>query len=395
MAVIKLNQMGGIHPSVLPRNLPPDGAQIAQNLNPGTSEFRPLKQDTQVSTTLNTSNPQTLYRFDRNTDGTLNTSEATGWIGSGQQVSLVRQQLNDDTTGRIYYTNDTGTTDLGLRWIDPTGADRAAKIPPPSTAPTITSVNQGYVFTEEVRQQEVESVLQQAIEMVLASASPIWVGADTLPAGWVRRSDFSDPGDPGHYGAQRDAVRVFALNPATDQIISTYSSMPVAEASWVFDPLLEGFTADLPALDPRIPAWASGHTKWWCINMRHYAEAFDINEVSLKAALLTLKMPGTQGAQALLDGPQADALVAALVNFGDKDGVRVRANIDALVNKITDARLLFDNGGKVFLKTLVVAFRQQSRVANRVASAKSDFAKAMWEYIRIIGSATAQPWYND
>jgi hypothetical protein len=398
MAVIKLNQMGGIHPSVLPRNLPPEGAQIARNLNPATDEFRPLKQDTLVSTTLNTSNPKTMYRFDRNADGTLNTSEATGWVGSDQVVSLVRQQLNDDTTGRIYYTNDTGTTDLGLRWIDALGTHRQALVPPPSAAPTIVSVNRGYIFTQEVKQAEVEAILQDAVRMVGESLTASWAGPATLPAGWVRRSTFVDPSDEGYFGAQRDAIRVFALNPTTNAIVDTYSSMAAQEASWIFDPALEGVVAEIPVgepVPPSIPAWAAGHTKWWCITMRQYAEVFDINEVSLKAALLTLKMPGTQGATPLLTDAQAQILVDAIVAHGDKDGPRVRGNIDALINKVEDVRLIFDSGGREFLRQMVAAFRQQTRVSSRLTQAKAEYAEAIWNHLRTIALATATPYYFD
>lgn len=50
MPVIKFTALGGLEPSVPPRALPDNGAQVANNLNPGTVEFRPLLNDAEVAT---------------------------------------------------------------------------------------------------------------------------------------------------------------------------------------------------------------------------------------------------------------------------------------------------------------------------------------------------------
>jgi hypothetical protein len=386
MAVIKLNQMGGIHPSVLPRNLPPDGAQIAQNLNPGTNEFRPLKQDTLVSTVLNTSNPQTLYRFDRNADGTLNTSESTGWIGSGQQVSLVRQQLNDDTTGRIYYTNDTGSTDLGLRWIDPTGADRPASVPFPTTKLGV-ALNDGYVFTPELKAAELNSALQAAVSAANDALTPTLVGLGNTvgetSGGWIRASDIGGP--------QLEVIRVFAVNPSTNAIIATYSSMPVSEASWVLDPSLGGFYSEAP-VGYTPPTWATGHTKWWCLPMRGFARAFGVNQSTLTAALAALDMPGTQGAEKLLTGPEVAAIVARFVDLADPAGTVVSDLVKKLERQQAIVADYANRGGAATLEQAIAAYFASTPVTDELASAKDVFAEKIWSYVERI--ATAQDLFD-
>lgn len=393
MPVIKLNQMGGIYPSTLPRALPNEAAQIAENLNPGTNEFRPFKGDTVVQSGMPVNNPKALYRFDRNPDGTINTSENSGWISDSSRVSVVRQQLNDDTSGKIFYIIETEPNPSTLSCIDANLTSRLAYLPAPTVTPTL-SLTQGYLFTSEVKQRELASVNDQAVAMTLARVTPSWVGIENLSAGWVRRSDFVDPASEGYYASLRDVLRIFAVNPLTNELISTYSNMVIGESAWVFDPSLGGFFAELPP-GGTLPAWAIGHSKWWCINMRAYAEVYDLNEPGLLADFLTLKKPGTQGAENLLTPAQAQELVDALVAHGDKDGPRVRANIDYLKLKINTIRNIFENGGKASLALFVQNFMAQTRVSTRVAKAKDSFAESIWQRMEMIGLATTPPFYED
>lgn len=391
MSVISIQKFGGLEPSVLPRALPPESAQRCINMTPDTVDFRPMPSDVAVATQAVT-NPATLYRFDRKADGTFNSDETVGWIGAAALLNLARQQLNDDTTGKIYYTHADGSQPM--RWHNVAGMNRQVGVPAPTTAPTITGINDSYVFTEDVKQRESQAVLEEAIRAVLGFVIPSWVGFGTLPTGWVRRSTFVSSSDPVYAAFQREAVRVFAVNPATNALISTYSDMPVNEASWVFNPALGGVYAELPTGSPLIPAWATGHTKWWCIPMRAYAQVFDINDVSLRTSLLALKMPGTQGVDPLLTPEQADTLIARLVEHGDKDGARVKAQTNSLLAKLADVEAKFTRGGAASLTTAVAAFYARSDVAAQIASAKRVYAEALWIEFEKLGKATATPWYN-
>lgn len=390
MPVIKFTALGGLEPSIEPRALPDNGAQVANNVNPGSPTFRPLPGDTGVAT-VGTANPLTLYRFDRNTDGSLNTNDTTGWVASATLLNLARTQIDDDTTGRIYYTPSDGATPM--YWHNAAGVDRQAGVPAPTAAPTIVSVNDGYVFTQDVRSAELAEVLDQAVQIVMANATSAWAGPDSpLPQGWVRTIDFVSPTDPGYEGVRREVIRVFAVNPTTGAVVNTFSDMPADESAWVFDQTLGGSYYTPSGVT--LPAWATGYSKFWIIGMQAFAEVYDINGPAIKAGLLALKMPGTQGATPLLTGAEADAIVARLVNHGDKDGLRVGAKIEALRAKIWDVAARFTTGGRVSLDAQTAAFYQRADVLATIASAKGDFAEAIWGYVRMIGSATATPFYE-
>lgn len=392
MPVLKFTALGGLEPSIEARALPDNGAQVANNLNPGSPTFRALLGDKPVSTVA-VSNPKTLYRFDRKADGSLNTDDTTGWLVNAQQLNLVRTQIDDDNTGKIYYTAADGSG--VMRWHNAAGQDRQVGVPAPTTAPTITSINDSYVFTPDVRTSELTSVLDQAVKLVQGLATPAWVGPDEyLPPGWVRRSDFVPPTDPLYAATQREVVRVFAVHPTTNAVLNTFTDMPVDESAWVFDQTLGGSYYTLPAgVTP--PAWATGYTKFWTIPMRAFAQAYDIPPVATKAALLTLKMPGTQGAQPLLTSTQADAIVTQISEHGDKDAWRVKSKIDALQAKVLDTAAIFTTGGRASLTKQTELFYQRADVQVTLTSAQNDFAEAIWGYVRMLGVATATPFYQD
>lgn len=393
MTVITISKFGGLEPSVLPRALPPEASQRCVNMTPDTFDFRPIPSDVAVATQLVT-NPATLYRFDRKADGSFNSDETTGWIGAAALLNLARQQLNDDTTGKIYYTHADGSQPM--RWHNVAGTNRQVGVPAPTTAPTITSVNDSYVFTDEVKFRESQAVLEEAIRAVLGFVIPSWVGFGTLPTGWVRRSTFVASSDPVFAAYEREAVRVFAVNPSTNALVSTYSDMPVSGAAWVFNPALGGVYAELASGSPLIPSWAAGHTKWWCIPMMAYAQVFDINDASLKPALMALKMPGTQGADPLLTNAQADLIIARLLEHADKDGDRVKAKTQSLLAKLEDVRAKFTSGAAGSLYAAVSGFYSRTALAAQIASAKRVYAEAMWLEVEKLGKATATPWYaND
>jgi len=395
VAVLKFTALGGIEPSVPARALADNGAQLARNINPGSPTFRPLLGDEVVATSEYAS-PQTLYRFDRNPDGTLNTNEAAGWKTNPGVLNLVHQQLNDDVTGKIYYTPADGSAPM--RWHNAAGTDRQVGVPAPTAAPTIDSINDSYVFTQDVRGAELRAVLAQAERIVLANCAPAWAGPDTpLPEGWVRSSDFVQPSDPRYAQAQREVLRVFALRggaTAGSAIANTFSAMPPAEAAWVLDPTLGGETITLNGTEP-VPAWAAGYTRFWCIPARAFAQVYDLDAASIRANLLLLKMPGTQGAQPLLSAAQADAIVLRLQEHGDKDGARVGPLIAALRAKIFNAAEIFTAGGKVNLADQTADFYRRLDVQASLQSAVEVFAEAIWGMVRSIGVATTKPYYND
>lgn len=394
MAVIKMTKMGGVYPSVLPRNLPEAGAQVAQDLDSTTMEFRPLGANTTVFTTLGTApltaaNPKTLYRFDRTSDGSINSDDTTGWLSSADFKNVVKTQLNNDSLGRIYYTSENGATPPAVISVD--GSSRQLGVPAPAVKPTVTR-NEVYTFTPERREIELAAARQQAVDAVrTVGVTRALVGlGNALPAvGWLPQSDFSTEAY-----AQKNIIRVFPLDPSTNALIGTYSDMSIAEAAWIFDPALNGYIGTAP-VGYTPPAWAAGHTKWWCITLRAFSEAFDINVSALTTALEAIDMPGTQGATKLLTNAEATTMATRLNDIVDKDEPAVKAFIDAMVEKQELVGNLFNRGGAALLSRAVTDFYASAPVSSSIDDYKDAYAAAIWRYVEMLGTATAAPFYQD
>lgn len=394
MAVIKLNKLGGLYPQLLARNLPEDGAQTSQNLLGSSFEFRPLGNDTEVFTTLGVApstaaNPKSLYRFDRVVGGALNSDDTTGWLSSADFKSVVKSQLNNDSLGLVYYSNEDGATPPRVIGVD--GSDRRLGVPAPTEKPTVT-VNNVYTFTPELKQIEIASAQQKAFDAIKAvGVTRTLVGLGNLlpTTGWLPQSDFS--AEPF---AEKNVIRVFPIDPTTNELLGTYSAMSIAEAAWIFDPALNGFEATAP-VGYTPPAWASGHTKWWCITLRAFSEAFDINLAALSTALQDIDMPGTQGATKLLTSSEADTVAARLSDIADKDEPAVKAYIDAMVEKQELVGNLFNRGGAALLSRAVTDFYASTPINSSIEAAKDAYATTIWRYFEMVGTATATPFYQD
>lgn len=386
MSMIKLTQLDGLYPSVLPRNLAPTAAQAAQNLLARTNEFRPLLTDTAVAT-VGTSNPKSLFRLARKADGTFNADMSTGWRVNASEVNYVKAQIDDSTTERTYYTFGDGSAPP--RALDATGVDRQMGVPAPTVKPAVTLVPK-YTFTQALKQTEQKQVLQEAIQMVLDASTPLLVGlADALPQeGWLPASDFSTEPD-----ADRKVLRVFALDPTSKAVVDTYSDMPITETAWIFNPALGGYYGTKP-VGYTLPAWATGHSLWWVVPMRGFARGYDINEVTLKAALQTLDLPGTEGAQKLMNLTEATQMATYISLLFDKDDPVVKSLIDAMRTKQTEVANAFNRAGVVALKQSVADFYLRPEIASSIANAKVTFAQAIWRYAEMIGTATAKPFYQ-
>ena len=142
MAVIKVTQFGGELPRVPARNLPPQAAQVNQNLLATASEFRPLEADSTLTATA-TSGAKSLYRLSRDNAGALRTSAEAGWLTDAVGKNYVKGQLNDDATERTYVSTFDGSAQL--RVINAQDADRQLGIPAPAK-PTVT-LNAATQFT--------------------------------------------------------------------------------------------------------------------------------------------------------------------------------------------------------------------------------------------------------
>lgn len=410
MSVVKITQIGSVRPSVHPRALANDDAQAVRNLLASTNEFRPLGADVQVATS-EYPNPQLIYRMPRKADGSLNSDMSQGWITRGHVINYARGQLDDNTTERTYYTRADGSEPP--RVLDATGQDRQLGVPA-MTTPPVAQVQTVYSFTEEQKRIENGQAQQLVVQMAEAHAQPALVGPtflastlwtsskilsldspiwslmrETLPPGWLLESSVN-PSDE----SRGILLRVFALDPSTKQIISTYSDMPTTEATWVLDPALGGYYADRPA-GVTLPSWADGHSAWWVIPLRAYARAYTLDAAGLTTALQTIDMPGTQGAAKYLSAAEATTLAERLDARFDATGPAFSGARDALLERLRQAGAMFNQGGATALKKATTDFYARADIAASIESAKTAFAETIWRYAEMIGSSTATPWYRE
>jgi hypothetical protein len=349
-------------------------------------------EDTTVFTTLGTApntaaNPKTLYRFDRTSAGAINTDDTTGWRSTSDFRNVVKSQLNNDTLGRVYASSENGDEPPAVLTV--TGTSRQLGVPAPTVKPAVT-LNEVYSFTPELRKIELTSARNQAIDAIhTVGATRALVGVDTLlpEVGWIQMSDFSS-----EEFAEKNVVRIFPLNPSTDALIGTYSEMTIAEAAWIFDPALKGFTSIAPpGYTP--PSWAAGHTKWWCISLRAFAEAFDINISALSTALQAIDMPGTQGATKLLTSEEATTMATRISDAADKDEPAVKALVDNMVEKLVFVDNALSRGGAAQLSRAVTNYYASTQIAASIDAQKDAYAAAIWRYVEMLGTATATPFY--
>lgn len=151
MAVIKIENFGGEMPSMSPRALPPNAAQVNSNLMLSASEFRPHPIAAAAATV--TSGAQTLYRFNDT------------WRTSTTLQSYVKGQINDEKTERTYFTEDNGSA--APRAIDNTGASRELGVYRP-VKPAVTAGVQ-----DEMTQTEANAYLYETgAEAIRAAMAP-------------------------------------------------------------------------------------------------------------------------------------------------------------------------------------------------------------------------------
>ena len=94
MAAIKIVQFSGLTPSVDPRNLPLDGAQVAENLDMRFGDFRPSK------------GPGTAVAVVAESSKSIFRTPSGVWLSSLADTDYVNGQINDAATERVYLTGN-------------------------------------------------------------------------------------------------------------------------------------------------------------------------------------------------------------------------------------------------------------------------------------------------
>jgi hypothetical protein len=374
MAVLKIQNFGGLKPRAAARALPADAAQTATNLQANTGEFRPLAQDTTVVAASGVNNPVFLFRFQRNADGTLNTnfSDAGRWVVSATDVSYAKYQVNDDTTDKHCYTFNDGSAAPRVR--DALGNDRQLGVPAPTTKPTV-SLNVVDEFTTADRAAELQAALQTAVDAVRVNATPSWVGCTRPGTG---TTGYGDQTAANGFGIPDEArmARVYRLTGSGGTISDDYTSLDASMFTWIFDPQLGGFQGQAIASSP---AWAGGTGTWhYCLTFLAYGRAYTLNTAAISTALTAIAMPGKTDGTKLLSAGQVSDIVADLSDLVDPAGTTLKPKIDSVKQAFEQLKALLDGGAQASLAAQTTAFYSKTDVANAITAAKANFAESVF-----------------
>lgn len=163
MASIKITQFGGIAPSVDPRNLPADGAQVAQNLDLRFGDFRPTKGMGSAVATV----PAGTRSIFRTPSGV--------WLSSPTPTHWVNGQVPDASSERVYLT---GRSSYPEAWQG--GTYRRLGVPAPSSKPAVEAVANDQ-FDETAASAAQAAAAKAVVDAILAADSQAYLGA-AVPA---------------------------------------------------------------------------------------------------------------------------------------------------------------------------------------------------------------------
>jgi hypothetical protein len=382
MAGVKIQDFGGMFPSVPARALNESASQTASDLMSDAKEFRPLGQDTTVVANSGVTNPLTIYRLARTAAGAFTTDMTTNWIVDSVVKNYVKGPVNDDATERTYYTYGDGS--LPPRVRDVNGVDRILGVPAPETPP-VTEVNEVDEFTTDDRAAGLEAARQTAIAAVRENVTAVWRGA---PSPGTGTTGYGDLTSTNGFGIPNPAmqVRVYRLTGAGGTISDSYTSLDDSYFTWIFDPQLQGFQG--PSIGTS-PAWAgSAGTYHYCIAYYAYGLTYDIDTSALQTALLAIDMPGKDDGTKLFTAGQVTEMINELVAFADYDGDIVGPMIDALEAKVVEVKALLDGGPRASLTAQTTAFYSKTDVAAAVTSAKQNFVNTVWNQAYLVARSS-------
>lgn len=284
MPTIKIADFGGLSPSSLPRALPENGAQAATNLFARTREFRPLANDTAV-TTVGVSNPATLYRYQ------------STWLASATHLSFARAQINGDTTERTYYTFNDGSAapraiNSSSTLTNLASAGRLLGVPAPTAKPAVV-----LQVTDELTTEELPGVDTEATTAIQAAINAAFVDSYQGNAIAPATPSVSQLGWAPH-GAGMPSVAAHQWN----LLVPMNGPVPAPGFEYVQRPEFGG-----------MQVLVSG-VYYWAVPFELYAPVRTINSSTLSAALTALKQPN-DATTALFEPAEVTGVTADIVAY--------------------------------------------------------------------------------
>lgn len=359
MAAIGGKSFGGIAPSTHPRNLDDNAAQVNHNLKTTAPDFRPMKQDVVVAESA-VENPKTIYRFYRDSSGGYNDDLTEGWITKSGVVDFVKGPLDDDTSERTYYTQDSGAP----RVVDANGVDRRLGVPAPTTAPTVT-VTPADVYTEERRANDIEWNLLGGMEgkvRAFVTSKVTWTGATNIYA-----------------LTQRTAANGFNPENPPEVVFGIEGN-----GSTINDPDVYGW-----ALDPKLEGFWTG--TYYCIPVHAYGYFADFSEVDsedFEASMSEFYNPRTS--EQLFTPAQIADLKAALDEYFDSNDSFMSVQRGLLNTAVTSFNNTMLNTAKTARADAVDEFYKSTKVSTAINNALDAAAQSLYNLAYGIYSTPVQ-----
>jgi hypothetical protein len=156
MAVLKVENFGGIQPAVSPRALSPNAAQINDGLLTATTEFRPLAEDSTngVTSPAPVALAKTLFRLD----------STTSFLVAEGDISYTRSQNHGDETKRTFYVDNSANPVAALRQYDTSAVDRLLGVPVPA-APAVSTPTVTILSAELLADKVRIAILNSAVDV--------------------------------------------------------------------------------------------------------------------------------------------------------------------------------------------------------------------------------------
>jgi hypothetical protein len=358
VAVIDIRSFGGIAPSVDPRELGPERAQTASNVELRYGDFRPIKGPGSSVATV-TSGAQTIHRTPSGT-----------WLHATGDADYVNGQINDTTDERVYLT---GRSAYPEAWG---GSYRRLGVRAPTAAPTV-ALNAQDEFDTTERGTAVSNAVQAIRDAVLANIDAVPIAnpkptTTSLDSVWIAHGDVLAVGLPTTSGGQ-----IAYAVPLTGSAATNTTDQ------YLLDPLLHGAEITYDG-DP-----------YWAVPAVWRPYGYDVDEAAISTAIKALTKP-PENVDQLVPDAIADQIAARIAKIADEtaDPLAILiANVNVAQGDILTANLrVLDNTTRVYalsalISRLEVAVRA---VDNYFLNWETQLSLILTEYEYLIPTAVAR-----
>lgn len=361
MAAIDIKVFGGIRPSVDPRNLPPEEAQTAHNLDLRYGDFRPVRAP---GASVHTVPAGTISIF-RTPSGE--------WLTSTTDTDYVNGQINDAETERVYLT---GRSAYPEAWQD--GQYRRLGVPAPTVAATGTTVP-GDQFTDEEYQEALTRIFEEIVTAAVASRSAVTLGNDTPTTGYLS-AIWLEHGDDTELPTA-DARDIAYAAPMTG------ATTTAASDAYLLAPALGGRQINYTGID------------YWAVPMRWRATGYQINTATLFTALQAIRKPPENVDQLIPDASCTEIadLIAAIYDAAEDPAASLitalNASQTAVIGQVSRSDTASTRADA--LRAAITALRTaaaavDSHYANLNATLRDTLAALLQRYVWIVPTATVK-----